>query len=46
MESLGFTFGIMGVSMGSIGFTFGLIAMSKVDKLEKKLEQQERIPQS
>ena len=46
MESLGFIFGIMGVSMGSIGFTFGLIAMSKVDKLEKKLEQQERIPQS
>ncbi len=45
MDSLGFIFGIMGVSMGSIGFTLGLIAMTKVDKLEKQLQQQERIPQ-
>lgn len=39
MESLGFIFGLMGMSMGVMGFIFAITAMTKVDKLEKKLQE-------
>lgn len=38
MESLGFVFGIIGMSVGLVGFVFGLLSMTKVDKLEKRLQ--------
>jgi hypothetical protein len=37
MDSLGFIFGMMGMSMGVMGFIFSLVAMGKIDKLEKQL---------
>jgi hypothetical protein len=37
MESLGFIFGMMGMSMGVMGFIFSLVSMGKIDKLEKQL---------
>ncbi len=39
MESLGFIFGIMGMSMGITSFVFSIISMSKIDKLEKRLKE-------
>jgi hypothetical protein len=38
METLGFIFGIMGMSMGITGFVFALVTMAKVNKLEKQLK--------
>jgi len=39
MESLGFIFGIMGVSFGLTGFIFAIVCMKKIDKLEDKLKE-------
>ena len=33
------TFGIIGMSFGTMGFIFALNAMSRIDKLEKKLKE-------
>jgi hypothetical protein len=39
MESLGFIFGIIGMSMGVCGFTFAILTMKKLDNLENKLKE-------
>ena len=39
METMGFVFGMSGLSFGLIAFVFALNAMGKVDKLEKKLKE-------
>ena len=43
MGETGFVFGLMGMSMGSIGFVFGIICMRKLDKLVKKLKENDVI---
>ena len=40
MESLGFIFGLMGMSFGFTAFVFAVISMSKLAKLEKIIEEQ------
>ena len=44
MDTLGFTFGIMGMSLGTMGFIFGLICLKRIEKLTKQLKEKE-IPQ-
>ena len=39
MESLGFIFGGIGMSMGIIGFIFGLVSITKVNKLENQINE-------
>ena len=39
METLGFIFGLMGMSMGSIGFVFGIIYIGKFDNLVNHLKE-------
>jgi hypothetical protein len=39
MDNLGFVFGVIGMSMGVTGFVFGIVSMSKIDKLEKRLNE-------
>lgn len=39
MESLGFIFGIIGMSMGATGFIFGILSISKIGKLETRLKE-------
>ncbi|WP_290612248.1 hypothetical protein [Arsukibacterium sp. UBA3155] len=39
MDSLGFIFGIIGMSMGITGLVFGITALARVDKLEKRLKE-------
>jgi hypothetical protein len=39
MENLGFVFGVIGMSMGVTGSVFGIVSMSKIDKLEKRLNE-------
>jgi len=39
METLGFTFGIMGMSLGTMGFIFGIICLKRIEKLTKTLKQ-------
>ena len=38
METLGFTFGIMGMSLGTMGFIFGIICLIKNRKTYKTTE--------
>lgn len=40
MENLGFIFGMIGMSMGVPALVFGIISMSKISKLEKRLQEQ------
>lgn len=39
MDSLGFIFGVIGMSMGIIGLIFGLVSITKVNKLESQINQ-------
>ena len=41
MDTLGFTFGIMGMSLGTIGFIFGLICLKRIEKLTEQLKEKE-----
>lgn len=41
METLGFTFGIMGMSLGTMGFIFGIICLKRIEKLTKQLKGKE-----
>ena len=41
MDTLGFTFGIMGMSLGTMGFIFGLICLERVEKLTEQLKEKE-----
>ena len=46
MVDLGFVFGMIGMSMGISAFVFAIISMSKIDKLEKRLKEQDVINQN
>ncbi len=37
METIGFIFGMSGMSFGIMGFIFALSALAKISKLEKQL---------
>lgn len=39
METMGFVFGMSGLSFGLIGFIYGINAMNKISALEKKLRE-------
>ena len=41
MDPLGFTFGIMGMSLGTMGFIFGLICLKRIEKLTEQLKEKE-----
>ena len=41
MDTLGFTFGIMGMSLGTMGFIFGLICLKRIEKLTEQLKKKE-----
>ena len=41
MDTLGFTFGIMGMSLGTMGFIFGLICLKRIEKLTEQLVEKE-----
>ena len=41
MDTLGFTFGIMGMSLGTMGFIFGLICLKRIEKLTEQLKEKE-----
>ncbi len=41
METLGFTFGIMGMSLGTMGFIFGIMCLKRIEKLTKQLKEKE-----
>ena len=45
METLGFTFGIMGMSLGTMGFIFGIICLKRIEKLTKQLKEKEILEQ-
>ena len=45
MDTLGFTFGIMGMSLGTMGFIFGLICLKKIEKLTEQLKEKEILQQ-
>ncbi|MDC1421005.1 hypothetical protein N8250_01895 [Gammaproteobacteria bacterium] len=34
METLGFTFGIMGMSLGTMGFIFGIMCLKRMGDVE------------
>ena len=40
-DTLGFTFGIMGMSLGTMGFIFGLICLKRIEKLTEQLKEKE-----
>jgi hypothetical protein len=39
METLGFIFGMIGMSLGVTGFIFGIICLSKIQKLMTTLKE-------
>ena len=41
MDTLGFTFAIMGMSLGTMGFIFGLICLKRIEKLTEQLVEKE-----
>ena len=45
METLGFTFGIMGMSLGTMGFIFGIMCLKRIEKLIKQLKEKEILEQ-
>ena len=46
MDTLGFTFGIMGMSLGTMGFIFGLICLKRIEKLTEQLKEKEILQQN
>ena len=46
MDTLGFTFGIMGMSLGTMGFIFGLICLKRIEKLTEQLKEKEILQES
>ena len=39
METLGFIFRMMGMSLGAMGFIFGIMCLGKIEKLTKQLKE-------